>query len=228
MSPQNKSKPWVRLKIAASLDGKTALSNGQSQWITSPIARADGHEWRARCDAVLTGIGTVLKDNPRLDTRLASVPQQTSIVVIDSQLNTPLNAHIFIAQRPCYIYASVQNGEKEAALEAIGATVVYMPGANRRVDLIGTLADLHSKGIKKIHIEAGHQLNGAFIREGLVDEFLIYLAPKLLGQALGMANFGPLDDLSKAVELEFVEIRQLGPDVLLRAKANKRVASPQA
>ncbi|MGH8846541.1 MAG: bifunctional diaminohydroxyphosphoribosylaminopyrimidine deaminase/5-amino-6-(5-phosphoribosylamino)uracil reductase RibD, partial [Polaromonas sp.] len=125
--------PWVRMKVAASLDGTTALENGQSQWITSEPARADGHAWRARSCAVLTGIGTVLEDNPRLDVRLVVTPRQPHLVVVDSRLETPLDAHLFIAGRTLYIYAAEQNDAKKSALEARGATVIYLPGANGKV-----------------------------------------------------------------------------------------------
>ncbi|MDO9167104.1 MAG: bifunctional diaminohydroxyphosphoribosylaminopyrimidine deaminase/5-amino-6-(5-phosphoribosylamino)uracil reductase RibD, partial [Rhodoferax sp.] len=120
--------PWVRMKIAASLDGKTALNNGASQWITSDAARADGHAWRARACAVLTGIGTVLADNPRLDVRLVDTPRQPHLVGVDSRLETPLDAHLFVAGRALFIYAAVPDDTKKAALEARGATVIYLPG----------------------------------------------------------------------------------------------------
>ena len=173
--------PWVRMKMAASLDGTTALSNGQSQWITSPEARADGHAWRARACAVLTGIGTVLEDNPRLDVREVATPRQPHIVVVDSRLQTPLDAHLFIAGRACIIYAAVPNEAKKAALEARGATVVMLPDANGKVDLAAMMKDLGTREINELHVEAGSKLNGSLIRAGLVDEFLLYLAPKLLG-----------------------------------------------
>jgi diaminohydroxyphosphoribosylaminopyrimidine deaminase/5-amino-6-(5-phosphoribosylamino)uracil reductase len=214
--------PWVRMKIAASLDGKTALTNGNSQWITSEPARADGHAWRARSCAVLTGIGTVLHDNPRLDVRLSNTPRQPHLVVIDSRLETPLDAHLFIAGRSLYIYAAVQNKTKEYALEAKGATVVYLPGNDQKVDLPAMLRDLARREINELHVEAGHKLNGSLIREGLVDEFLLYLAPKLLGQGQGMADFGPLSDLTDAVALDIKAIDTLGPDLRIVARVNGR------
>ena len=139
--------PWVRMKVAASLDGKTALDNGKSQWITSDAARTDGHAWRARSCAMLTGIGTVLEDNPRLDVRLVDTPRQPHLVVVDSRLETPLDAHLFITGRALYIYASEQNDAKEAALEARGATVVYLPGKGGKVDLAAMLRDLALRGL---------------------------------------------------------------------------------
>lgn len=214
--------PWVRMKIAASLDGQTALQNGISQWITSEAARADGHAWRARACVVLTGIGTVLEDNPRLDVRGLDTPRQPHLVVVDSRLETPLDAQLFIPGRALYIYAAVQNEVKQAALEARGATVVYcpgrQPGTETKVDLAVMLRDLAKREINEVHVEAGHKLNGSLVREGLVDEFLLYLAPKLLGQGQGMVNIGPLTELSQAVVLEFQSTAQIGPDLRILAR----------
>lgn len=214
--------PWVRMKMAASLDGTTALANGQSQWITSAEARADGHAWRARACAVLTGIGTVLQDNPRLDVRLVSTPRQPHLIVVDSRLETPLDAHLFIAGRALYIYAAVQNEAKKQALEAKGATVIYLPDANGKVDLTAMVQDLGRREINELHVEAGSKLNGSLIRAGLVDEFLLYLAPKLLGPGQGMASFGPLQALSDAVELQFQSTDRVGADLRIVARVAGR------
>jgi len=218
--------PWVRMKVAASLDGKTALENGVSQWITSEPARADGHAWRARACAVLTGIGTVLEDNPRLDVRLVDAPRQPHLVVVDSRLQTPLDAHLFIASRAVYIYAAVPNDIKKTALEARGATVIYLPGQQvgmqDKVDLIAMLLDLAAREVNELHVEAGEKLNGSFIREGLVDEFLVYLAPKLLGRGRDLASFGPLTSLAQAVALEFLSTELVGPDLRILARAAGR------
>jgi len=210
--------PWVRMKMAASLDGTTALTNGQSQWITSPEARADGHAWRARACAVLTGIGTVLQDNPRLDVREAQTPRQPHIVIVDSQLQTPLNAHLFIAGRVCIIYAAVQNDAKKLALEARGAIVVMLPNSHGKVDLVAMMKDLGRREINELHVEAGSKLNGALIHAGLVDEFLIYLAPKLLGPGQRMASFRPLEALSEATQLQFQSAEKVGPDLRIMAR----------
>jgi diaminohydroxyphosphoribosylaminopyrimidine deaminase/5-amino-6-(5-phosphoribosylamino)uracil reductase len=218
--------PWVRMKIAASLDGKTALNNGVSQWITSEAARADGHAWRARACAVLTGIGTVLADNPRLDVRLTGAPRQPHLVVVDSRLETPLNAQLFIAGRALYIYTANRDSGKRAALEAKGATVIVLPGQQAgtldKVDLAAMLHDLAAREINELHVEAGHKLNGSLIRGGLVDEFLVYLAPKLMGQGSDMASFGPLTELSQAVALEFKACDRLGPDLRILARISGR------
>lgn len=210
--------PWVRMKIAASLDGQTALENGASQWITSEPARADGHAWRARSCAVLTGIGTVLEDDPRLDVRLVETPRQPHLVVVDSRLDTPLDAKLFLPGRQLHIYAAVVDEGKKAPLEAKGATVIHCPGPGGKVDLAAMLRDLALREINELHVEAGHKLNGSLVREGLVDEFLVYLAPKLLGAGRGMANIGPLTDLSQAVPLEYRETALVGPDLRVLAR----------
>lgn len=210
--------PWVRMKVAASLDGKTALANGVSQWITSEAARVDGHAWRARACAVLTGIGTVLKDNPRLDVRLDPTLRQPHLVVADSNLNTPLDAQLFMVDRTCYIYTSTQHDLKKAALESRGATVIHMPNAEGKIDLAAMLQDLAKREINELHIEAGHKLNGSFIQANLVDEFLVYLAPKLIGKGCDMASFGPLNTLSDVKALEFTSAELVGPDLRILAR----------
>ena len=214
--------PWVRMKIAASLDGKTALLNGQSQWITGEAARADGHAWRARSCAVLTGIGTVLADNPRLDVRLVDTPRQPHLVVVDSRLETPLDAHLFIAGRALYIYAAERNDAKKSALEALGAVVTYMPGPNHKVDLPAMMKDLAVRQVNELHVEAGHKLNGSLLLEGLVDDLLVYAAPKLLGIGREMAAFGPLESLAEAIDLRFLAADMVGNDLRLQARITGR------
>lgn len=214
--------PWVRIKVAASLDGTTALENGVSQWITSPAARADGHAWRSRACAVLTGIGTVLDDNPRLDVREIDTVRQPHVVVVDSRLLTPLDANLFIEGRNCYIYAAIENTAKQFALEAKGIHVTYLPNAEGKVDLSAMLQDLAQKGINELHIEAGHKLNGSFIREGLVDELLIYLAPRWLGLGAPMADFGPLAALADGLYLEFRSVDMVGADLRIVASIKGR------
>ena len=216
--------PWVRMKVAASLDGTTALDNGVSQWITSAQARADGHAWRARSCAVLTGIGTVLADQPKLDVRLVETPRQPHVVVVDSGLQTPPDASLFIAGRQVLIYAATRNSSKESALRAAGAEVIYLPGvdanghATGKVDLAAMLLDLGRREINELHVEAGHKLNGSLVREDLVDEFLVYLAPKMLGQGAGMVNLGPFTALAQGIELEFQSSALVGPDLRVLAR----------
>jgi diaminohydroxyphosphoribosylaminopyrimidine deaminase/5-amino-6-(5-phosphoribosylamino)uracil reductase len=214
--------PWVRLKVAASLDGKTALPDGTSQWITSEAARTDGHAWRARAGALLTGVGTVLEDDPRLDVRLVEAPRQPPLVVVDSQLQTPPTARLFEAARPIWIYAAAPNARAQAALEARGAIVRYLANLQGKVDLAAMLRDLALREINELHVEAGHKLNGSLLREGLVDELLLYVAPKLIGEGLGIANqlhaAGALTQLDQALALEFKSVEALGPDLRIVAR----------
>ncbi len=214
--------PWVRMKVAASLDGTTALNNGASQWITGPEARADGHAWRARACALLTGIGTVLADDPRLDVREVPTERQPALVLVDSDLQVPLDASIFIAARALYIYAAVENDAKKCALEALGVTVVVMPNEHGKVDLPAMMKDLARREINELHVEAGSKLNGSLVREGLVDELLVYLAPKLVGEGRGMLQWGPLAELSQALPLDFTAVDRVGRDVRLIARVAER------
>lgn len=210
--------PWVRLKVAASLDGKTALPNGVSQWITGDAARTDGHAWRARACAVLTGIGTVLEDDPRLDVRLVDTQRQPHAVVVDSRLQTPLDAKLFIPGRQLWIYAAVDDALRRTALERQGATVTLLPGPDGKVDLTAMLADLARREVNELHIEAGHKLNGSLVREGLIDEYLVYLAPTLLGAGREMAVLGPWTALAQATVLEFQSVDRIGTDLRIVAR----------
>ena len=229
LSRMSRQKPWVRMKIAASLDGQTSLQNGQSQWITGPEARADGHAWRARACAILTGIGTVLEDNPLLDIRLSlhavSPIRMPHLVIVDSRLETPLDARLFEHSKPnsptprqVWIYAAIDNPAKRASLEALGARVTLLPNPDGKVDLNALLHDLARREVNELHVEAGHKLNGSLLREACVDEFLVYLAPQMLGSGRGMAQWGPLDNLSQALRLEFTETQLIGKDLRVLAK----------
>jgi diaminohydroxyphosphoribosylaminopyrimidine deaminase / 5-amino-6-(5-phosphoribosylamino)uracil reductase len=236
--------PWVRLKVAASLDGQTALGNGSSQWITGQAARADGHAWRARACAVLTGIGTVLQDDPLLDVRHVDTPRQPHLVIVDSKLETPLDAKLFatlgkraasgetfgltqdalnsIAGRAIFIYAAAPNDAKKQALEALGAQVIYLPDAHGKVDLAAMMLDLGKREINELHVEAGFKLNGSLIRAGLVDELLVYTAPKLLGPGMGVANLPALTALADAVQLDFKSAELVGEDLRIVARVRGR------
>ena len=201
----------------------TALHNGASQWITSAEARADGHAWRARACTILTGIGTVLQDNPKLNVRDVATPRQPRVAVVDSHLDIPLDAHVLTAPSGCLIYSCSKNQSKIEQLKALGATVIDMPNAQGKVDLKAMLQDLATRGTNELHVEAGFKLNGSFLREGLVDELLLYQAPKLLGTGgMGTANFGPLDSLDQAVALQLHDVARVGPDLRVVARIQGR------
>jgi diaminohydroxyphosphoribosylaminopyrimidine deaminase/5-amino-6-(5-phosphoribosylamino)uracil reductase len=213
-----RGRPWLRLKAAASLDGKTALNNGISQWITGPAARRDGQRWRARACAVLTGIGTVRDDDPQLNVRDFATPRQPLRVVVDSQLETPLNARI-LSGGPVLIAGAVADAEKMAALRATGAEVLILPNAAGKVELKDLLTELGRRGVNEVHAEAGFKLNGSLMREGLVDELLLYLAPCLLGHAAsGLFNLPELTSLDGKRRLTIRDLRQIGEDIRLLAR----------
>ena len=219
-SRMQRGKPWVRMKCAVSLDGRTALNNGVSQWITGPAARADGHAYRKRAGAVLTGVGTVLDDDPRLDVRLVETALQPLRVIVDSRLDTPPAARILDAPGEVLIYAVSPDEAKRSALQTRGATIVTLDTRNPsgKVDLPAMLADLAARGINELHVEAGNKLNGSFVREGLVDEFLFYMAPKLIGIGRDLAAFGPLERLQDSVALRFISVTPIGDDVRVIAR----------
>jgi diaminohydroxyphosphoribosylaminopyrimidine deaminase/5-amino-6-(5-phosphoribosylamino)uracil reductase len=218
VSRMTRGRPWLRLKVAASLDGKTALNNGVSQWITGPDARRDAHAWRARSCAVLTGIGTVRDDNPRLTVREVQTTRQPLRVVIDSRLETPPDAavleggHVLIA-------AARDDAARSAALRARGAEIVLLPNADGKVELAGLMQELGRRGINEVLAEAGTRLNGSLLREGCVDELLIYQAPMLIGDAArGMFGLAELSDLAGARRLNIIERRVVGADFRIRAR----------
>ena len=213
-----RGRPWLRLKAAASLDGKTALNNGVSQWITGPEARRDGHAWRARACAILTGIGTVRDDDPSLTVRDVATPRQPLRVVVDSRLETPLTARI-LQGGPVLLAGAVENAEKAALLRSTGAEVLILPNAAGKVELKALLEELARRGINEVHAEAGFKLNGSLLREGLVDELLLYLAPCLLGHAAsGLFNLPELTTLDGKQGLRIRDLRQLGADIRVLAR----------
>ena len=221
-----RGRPWVRIKNAASLDGHTALQNGQSQWITSAAARDDGHAWRARASAILTGVGTVLADDPSLDVRAVPTQRQPHVVIVDSELKTPVTAKIFTINsiaaqaintpaRGIFIYTTSNDFVNKTALENAGATVIVLPAEDTsgKVNLRLMMQDLAKREVNELHVEAGATLNGALISAGLVDEFLVYVAPKFLGAGRGMADLPVLADLNQAAAFEFVSVDKVGDDL---------------
>ncbi len=218
VSRMTRGRPWLRLKAAASLDGKTALNNGVSQWITGPEARRDGQRWRARACAILTGIGTVRDDDPQLNVRDFETPRQPLRVVVDSRLETPLTARI-LQGGPVLIAGAIENAEKSALLRLTGAEVLILPNAAGKVELKDLLEALARRGINEVHAEAGFKLNGSLMREGLVDELLLYLAPCLIGhEASGLFNLPELATLDGKRLLQIRDLRQIGEDIRLIAR----------
>ena len=226
--------PWVRSKIAASLDGRTALGNGESQWITGPAARQDVQHWRARACAVLTGIGTVLADDPQLNVRNIETTRQPLRAVVDNGLRLPPDARL-LNSRPSpasgrgdggeggvVVYTAIPDAQKSAALAQAGAHVVVLSDVNGSVDVAAVLRDLASRGCNEVLVEAGSKLNGSLLKAGLIDELVLYLAPQMLGDmARGMARLGELTSLDQRVELEWNDVRQVGRDLRIVARVKK-------
>jgi len=218
VSRMTRGRPWLRLKVAASLDGKTALNNGVSQWITGPDARHDGHRWRARACAILTGIGTVRDDDPQLNVRAVETSRQPLRVVVDSKLETPLMARI-LQGGPVLVAAAVDDEKRANLLRAAGAEVLVLPNAAGKVELKDLLEELGRRGINEVHAEAGFKLNGSLLREGLVDELLLYLAPCLIGHAAsGLFNLPELTTLDDKRRLKILDLRQVGADIRVLAR----------
>jgi diaminohydroxyphosphoribosylaminopyrimidine deaminase/5-amino-6-(5-phosphoribosylamino)uracil reductase len=210
--------PWLRLKAAASLDGRTALANGASQWITGEAARRDGHAWRARSCAVLTGIGTVKDDDPRFTVRHVETSRQPLKVVVDSRLETPPGARL-LEDGHALIAAAREEGGAAARLRERGAEVVVLPNSRGKVDLPALMRELARRGINEVLAEAGAKLNGSLIREGVVDELLLYLAPCLLGDAAaGIAALPELQSLDERRALLIKDVRHVGADLRLLAE----------
>lgn len=213
--------PYVRSKIAASLDGRSALQNGKSQWITGEAARQDVQHWRAQAGAIITGVGTVLMDNPTMNVRLDNVSRQPLRIIIDSQLRTPLNCNMLnsIKHSPVLIVYAVDAQQRHQALSALGAELLCLPDAQGKVDLKTLLKHLAAMDINEILLEAGQGLNGAFLNANLLDELILYYAPKLMGSdAMGMFAIPELSEMKQAIDLQILDIRQFGQDIRVRAK----------
>jgi diaminohydroxyphosphoribosylaminopyrimidine deaminase / 5-amino-6-(5-phosphoribosylamino)uracil reductase len=217
-SRMRRGRPWVRLKVAASLDGITALSSGESQWITSEPARKDGHHYRARACAILTGVGTLRQDDPQLTVRMVSTPRQPRRVLVDSHLDAPLSAKIFNGGDAVWVCCGAATPERIAGYQAAGHDVIALPDAQGKVDLAAMMRELAQREINELHVEAGYKLNGSLLKAGVVDELLLYLAPKLLGQGMGVAALGPLAALGEATQLKIHSTEQLGDDLRIIAR----------
>jgi diaminohydroxyphosphoribosylaminopyrimidine deaminase/5-amino-6-(5-phosphoribosylamino)uracil reductase len=211
VSRMTRGRPWVRLKVAATLDGRTALADGKSQWITGGEARRDGHRWRARACAVLTGIGTVKADDPRLTVREVDTSRQPLRVIVDSRLETPATAKILQGEK-----VLVFSG-REGSLP--NAEVVALPNQNQKVELRKMLEELARRGVNELHVEAGLRLNGSLVREGCVDEFVAYLNPSFLGDgAQGMLDLPAVDALEKKLSLKILSLERFGEDLRIVAR----------
>ncbi|MEY4592084.1 MAG: hypothetical protein RIR18_979 [Pseudomonadota bacterium] len=216
VSRMTRGRPWVRLKSAGSLDGRTALSNGISQWITSPEARLDGHQWRARACAILTGINTVLADDPQMNVRGLETERQPDRIVLDSQLRTPTNARLFAnTTGKTFVMTCTDDPTKQSALETAGANVVHLPtNPNGQIDLHALIEWCNRQQYNEIHVEAGAALNGALLTAGLADELVQYLAPCLLGNtARGLFELPEYSTLEERIRLQLHDVRQIGPDI---------------
>jgi diaminohydroxyphosphoribosylaminopyrimidine deaminase / 5-amino-6-(5-phosphoribosylamino)uracil reductase len=218
VSRLTRGRPWVRLKVAATLDGRTAAASGQSQWITSAASRRDGHRWRARACAVLTGIGTVRDDDPRLTVREVATTRQPLRVLVDSRLEVPLDARI-LEDGHLLVAAAAADEAKSAALRAKGAEVVVLPNDAGKVELADLMRELARRELNEIHVEAGVKLNGSLVAAGVVDELLVYLAPSLLGDgASGMFNLPAIARLEQKLPLRLMDVRRIGEDVRVVAR----------
>ena len=213
VSRMTRGRPWVRTKLAASLDGRTALASGESRWITGAPARADGHAWRARACAVMTGVGTVLHDDPQLTVRDVATTRQPLRVVVDRHADTPANARVLADGNALVVTAGARNAQWPTEC-------LVLPDDKGRVDLEALLRTLAGRGINELHVEAGAKLNGALLEAGLIDELLIYLAGAVIGDpARGMFEFAsPLASLGQRMNLEWTSIERLGDDLRIVAR----------
>ena len=213
-----RGRPWVRMKIAASLDGRTALANGKSQWITGEAARVDGHRWRARACAILTGFGTVRDDDPQLNVRGVDTPRQPLKIVVDSKFETSPSARVLQGGKTLVVGA-VSDAKKIASLKEAGAEVVIIPNDGGKVELFKLMEELARRELNEIHVEAGTKLNGSLLQAGVVDELLVYLAPSVIGDSgRGMFHLPELTELSQTTALKIREVERIGEDVRILAR----------
>lgn len=218
LSRVQRGRPWVRLKLACSVDGQAALADGSSQWITSPMARADGHAWRRRAGAIVTGIGTVLADDPRLDVREVPTHHQPLRVVLDRGGRLPASARLCSPPGQALVLTSM--AKQKALLQRLpeGVQVATCAESTSGLDLLDVLRQLADRQVNEVHVEAGPTLSGAWLADGLVDEALVYMAPCLLGPGLPMARLPALKTLADAAHWRFVDARPIGPDLRLRLR----------
>jgi diaminohydroxyphosphoribosylaminopyrimidine deaminase / 5-amino-6-(5-phosphoribosylamino)uracil reductase len=218
-----RGRPWVRSKIAASIDGRTALLGGESQWITSPVARADGHAWRARACAVLTGVGTVLHDDPRLDVREVPTTRQPLRVIVDRHGDTPADARVLADGNALIVTAGTRENGWPPTVESID-----LHDRDGRVDLDAMMRELARREINEVHVEAGAKLNGALLRAGLIDELVVYFAGSLIGDpARGMFELtSPLATLNERTRLDWTSVDRIGEDLRIVARVRHEALAP--
>ncbi|MDH5649921.1 MAG: bifunctional diaminohydroxyphosphoribosylaminopyrimidine deaminase/5-amino-6-(5-phosphoribosylamino)uracil reductase RibD [Gammaproteobacteria bacterium] len=208
-----KGRPLIRIKLAASLDGRTALTDGESKWITDAAAREDVQHWRARSAAILTGVSTVIKDDPLLTVRLPETERQPLRIILDSTLRTPPEAQILHAQGGTLIITATEDSNRGQALRDAGAEIVFLGNGKGAIDLVSLTTHLASREINELHVEAGATLCGALLKAQLVDELVLYLAPHLMGShARGMFNFPALESMAERIKLEIRDVRAVGKD----------------
>ena len=217
ISRMTRGLPWVWLKTGVSLDGHTALPDGRSQWITGPLARVDGHHWRARSCVVLTGIGTVRSDDPQLNVREIETPRQPVRAVVDARFEISENARLFDGGR-VWLFVCRNDQEKADRLAKRNVEVIVMPSSPAGIDLPSVMRWLGAHEVNEVHVEAGARLSGALLETGCVDELLVYMAPMLLGQGRGMATMPPVASLDAAERFEYIDVSPVGTDMRLRLR----------
>lgn len=219
MTRMRYGRPWIRSKLASSLDGKVALKNGKSQWITAEPARQDGHRWRARSCAILTGIGSVRHDNPQLTVRHVETTRQPVRIVVDSNLEISLQAKLVQPIATTWIFTARDNRNKISQLEKMGVHVFVLPDTSGKVDLKTMMAKLAELDINELLVEAGSVLNGALLATGLINEIIFYFAPNLLGHtAQSMLALPEMTDLSDKYKLRITDVRKIGKDIRVVAR----------
>lgn len=217
---QEQGLPWVRVKLGASLDGRTALANGESRWITGEVARKDAQRFRARSSVVLSGVGTVLADNPALNVRIEGASRQPLRAVLDSDMRSPPRSRMFHRPGPSLLIASHEQAERRAALQALGVQIEMAPAdADGRPSLSAVLRLLAARQANEVWVEAGPTLTGALLQQNLVDELVVYMAPCLLGpDAYGLAQLPLLQSLEQRLTLRYTECTPVGDDLRIVAR----------
>ncbi len=218
-------RPWVRCKLAMSVDGRTAMASGESRWITAAAARADVQQLRARSDAIMTGIGTLLADDPSLNVRIDGMDEsyrQPLRVILDSRLRTPPDAKLLDLPGETLIVTGAVDADNEARLTRTGIRIVTLPTQDGQLDLPAVLQYLGTLQINEVHLEAGATLCGALLQAGLLDELVIYMAPHLMGNAAhGLFALPGLEQMSQRIKLSITDVRAVGDDWRITATVEK-------